>query len=103
MRNTTTSFVRNAICRFANEAVQVLRAVADPAATLVRLISTAVRTILGSLVPSYRFRTSLEFETSATVSRLFGHFDISQMPGKAGANGQRGIDGWSGLLGQTVS
>lgn len=103
MRNTNTSFVRNAICRFGSEANQVLRAIADPAMSLVRLISTAVRTLLGYLVPSYRLRQSIESETSAIVSKLTGHIDVSRMLGKAGTNGQRGFDRWSGLMGQAVS
>ena len=103
MRNTNTSFVRNEICRFDNEANQVLRAIADPATSLVRLISTAFRTLLGYLVPSYRFRQSIDSETGAIVSTLTGHIDFSRMPGKAGTLGQRGFDRWSGLMGQAVS
>lgn len=102
MRNTNTSFIENAICRFANEAVQVLRAVTDPAISLVRLFSTAVRALLGYGLPNPRQRRLLVSETSADVTMLPGH--INPMPGKfVGTFGGRGLDAWSGLLGQTVS
>ena len=99
MRNTNTSFVRNAICRFDNEADQVLRAIADPAVSPMRLVSTAVRTLLGNLVSSYRLRQHTPSETSVIASKLTG-----KKPGQVfGIFGQRGFDRWSGLTGKAVS
>ncbi len=54
MRNLNTSFVKNAIVRFGNEAVQVLRALANPATSFLRLLQSVVKTISGYWVqPSF--------------------------------------------------
>ena len=104
MRNTISSFVKNAICRFGNEAGQVLRAVTDPVTSLVRLINTAVRTYLGYLVPSYRLGQPVLFETSAIALMLSGHTESNRMPeAEIGTDGLSGFDAWRGRLGQTVS
>lgn len=56
MRNFNTSFVKNAVNRFGNEASQVLRAFSVPASGRLRLMQSVVRTIWSDWVPtSYRY------------------------------------------------
>ncbi len=55
MQNFNSSFVKNAVSRFGNEASQVLRAFSDPATGLLRLMQSVARAIRSVWLPtSYR-------------------------------------------------
>ena len=55
MRNFNSSFVKNAVSRFGNEASQVLRTFSNPATGLLRLMQSVVRAIWSVWLPtSYR-------------------------------------------------
>jgi len=106
MRNFNTSFVKNAICRFGNEASQVLRAFIDPATCLPRLIQSIVRTIQLYLLPAgYRHQRQMSlFGTFADKATPTASIDgvLSLISGET-LERENGISRWDYLAGQTVS
>ena len=104
MRNFNTSFVKNAICLFVNEASQVLRAFSDPATALLRLIQSTVRATLELALPiSYRHlqlqpSKAVAYQgTSERIDRV-----LSVMPG-TDLVGELGNRRWDCRLSHVVS
>ena len=110
MRNTNTSFVKNAISRFGNEASEVLRVYSDTATLLQRLMHVSLRMpaglFMGNLPTSYRPMSSLAdtYGTCAETAGLSLSVDRHKST-EYGESiiGQQGFGQWCGQSGQTVS
>jgi len=72
MRNLNTSFAKNANRFFANEASNVLRETLDPAASLLRLVRSIVRSCSQSLLPHIYRQPALQYQPGTTVEQQTG-------------------------------